>query len=274
GWGGQPLQDATGAFVEAERARLTGLRLTAIEELAEADLSLGQAVAVVARLTGLVHEYPLRERLRAQLMVALYRCGRPAEALEVFGPGRAGLVAELGIEPGPALQSLHERILARDPDLAAPPPPSPAAAMVPAGPVPRQLPTPPQSFTGPAIELAELDKIHDASTVVITAIDGLARGGKTALALPAAHHMADRYPDGQLFLDLHGYTEGVAPVEPGAALDWMLRSLGVPGARIPAEVDQRAALYRSRLAEQRLVIVLDNAATEAQVTPLLPGAAG
>ena len=103
---GRPLQDAAGAFVEAERARLTGLRLTAIEELAEADLSLGRAVDVVARLTGLVHEYPLRERLRAQLMVALYRCGRTAEALEVFRAGRASLVAELGIEPGPELGRL------------------------------------------------------------------------------------------------------------------------------------------------------------------------
>src|SRR5262249_5717627 len=106
------------------------------------------------------------------------------------------------------------------------------------------------------------------------AIAGMAGVGKTALALQAAHQMVDRYPDGQLFLDLHGYTEGVAPVEPGDALDRMLRALGVAGERIPADLDERAGLYRSRLAEQRMVIVLDNAATEAQVTPLLPGAPG
>jgi tetratricopeptide (TPR) repeat protein len=129
-------------------------------------------------------------------------------------------------------------------------------------------------FTGRTSELAHLDKIHDASTVVITAIDGMAGVGKTALAVQAAHHMVDRYPDGQLFLDLHGYTEGVAPVEPGAALDFLLRSLGVPGEQIPAEFDHRAGLYRSRLADLRVVIVLDNAATEAQVGPLLPGAPG
>src|SRR5262249_39822708 len=139
---------------------------------------------------------------------------------------------------------------------------------------PRQLPAPPQLFTGRILELAELDNVHDASTVVITAIDGMAGVGKTALALQAAHQMVDRYPDGQLFIDLHGYTDGVAPVEPGAALDWLLRSLGVPGERTPAELDQRAALYRSQLADSRMVIVLDNAATEAQVRPLLPGAPG
>jgi DNA-binding SARP family transcriptional activator/Tfp pilus assembly protein PilF len=283
GWGGQPLQDATGSFVEAERARLTGLRLTAIEELAEADLSLGNAVGVVLRLTGLVQEYPLRERVRAYLMMALYRCGQTAEALDVFRSGRAALVDELGIEPGPELQSLHERILGRDPDLAAPPPlagPSvEVAAPAPAGPVPlwerpRQLPAAPQLFTGRTIELAELNKIHDSSTVVITAIDGMAGVGKTALAVHAAHQMVDHYPDGQLFIDLHGYTHGVAPVDPGEALDWLLRSLGVPGERIPAVLEQRAALYRSRLADLRMLIVLDNAATEAQVRPLLPGAPG
>jgi tetratricopeptide (TPR) repeat protein/transcriptional regulator with XRE-family HTH domain len=142
------------------------------------------------------------------------------------------------------------------------------------GNVPRQLPAPPQLFTGRAMELADLNITHDASTVVITAIDGMAGVGKTALAVQAAHGMVERYPDGQLFIDLHGYTDGVAPVEPGAALDRMLRALGVAGDQIPADLDERAGLYRSRLADQRVLIVLDNAATEAQVTPLLPGAPG
>jgi tetratricopeptide (TPR) repeat protein/transcriptional regulator with XRE-family HTH domain len=140
--------------------------------------------------------------------------------------------------------------------------------------MPRQLPAAPQLFTGRAAELVELDKIHDGSTAVITAIDGMAGVGKTALAVQAAHQMLDRYPDGQLFIDLHGYTDGMAPVAPGEALDRMLRALGVPGERIPAEVDERAGLYRSRLSDQRVLIVLDNAATEAQVIQLLPGAPG
>jgi tetratricopeptide (TPR) repeat protein/transcriptional regulator with XRE-family HTH domain len=152
-----------------------------------------------------------------------------------------------------------------------------ADELAPTGPsqhVPRQLPGPPQSFTGRATELANLEKIHDASTVVVTAIDGMAGVGKTALAVQAAHRMVERYPDGQLFIDLHGYTDDVAPVQPGEALERLLRSLGVPGERIPADLDERAALYRSRLADQRMLIVLDNAATETQVTPLLPGAPG
>jgi DNA-binding SARP family transcriptional activator/Tfp pilus assembly protein PilF len=278
GWGGRPLQDAAGAFVEGERARLTGLRLSTIEELADVELSRGQPMDVIVRLTSLVGEHPLRERLRAQLMTALYRCGRAADALQVFRAGRACLVAELGIEPGPELQSLHERILSHDPDLARPQLPTAAArsgsVTGPSRDVPRQLPAPPRWFTARTMELAELDKIHDASTVVITAIDGMAGVGKTALAVQAAHQMVERYPDGQLFLDLHGYTEGVAPVEPAEALQRLLRSLGVPGDRIPAELDQREGLYRSRLAEQRVLIVLDNAATDAQVRPLVPGAPG
>jgi transcriptional regulator with XRE-family HTH domain len=139
---------------------------------------------------------------------------------------------------------------------------------------PRQLPAPPQVFTGRAEELADLDCFRDISTVVITAIDGMAGIGKTALALHAAHRLLDRYPDGQLFVDLHGYTQGMAPVEPGEALDRMLHALGVPGEQIPAQLDARAALYRSRLADQQMLILLDNAATEAQVQPLLPGTPG
>jgi tetratricopeptide (TPR) repeat protein len=129
-------------------------------------------------------------------------------------------------------------------------------------------------FTGRADELAVFDQLHQESTVVITTVDGMAGIGKTALAIHAAHRIADRYPDGQLFLDLHGYTHGVAPVAPAEALDHMLRALGIPGPHIPERLDQRAGLYRSRLADQRMLIVLDNAATEPQVIPLLPGAPG
>jgi tetratricopeptide (TPR) repeat protein len=143
--------------------------------------------------------------------------------------------------------------------------PPPSAA------VPRQLPAPPPAFTGRVAESAELGRIMDTSSVVITSIDGMAGVGKTALAVHAAHRMAGHYPDGQLFIDLLGYTEGARPVEPGDALDRMLRALGVPGDQIPRDLDDRAALFRSRLAGRRILILLDNAASEAQVAPLLPG---
>jgi tetratricopeptide (TPR) repeat protein/transcriptional regulator with XRE-family HTH domain len=141
-------------------------------------------------------------------------------------------------------------------------------------PPPRQLPAAPQMFTGRADELAEVGRLDDASTLVITAIDGMAGVGKTGLAVHAAHRLADRYPGGQLFIDLHGYTPGMAPVEPAEALERVLRALGVAGQQIPVHLDERAALYRSRLADQRMLILLDNAATESQVAPLLPGAPG
>ena len=140
--------------------------------------------------------------------------------------------------------------------------------------VPRQLPAAPPGFTGRAAELAVLVRVPDATAVVITAIDGMAGIGKTTLAVHAAHQLVPRYPDGQLFIDLHGFTEGVARVEPGEALERMLRALGVPGQQIPAHVDDRAALFRGRLADRKIMVVLDNAADEAQVAPLLPGAPG
>ncbi|MHA6616670.1 ATP-binding protein [Pseudonocardia sp. DLS-67] len=140
--------------------------------------------------------------------------------------------------------------------------------------LPRQLPAAPPAFTGRVAELADLDRAPDAATVVITAIDGMAGIGKTAVAVQAAHRLQGHYPDGQLFIDLHGYTEGVRPVSPEAALDRLLRALGVPAEQVPRELDDRAALFRSWLADRKVLILLDNAADEAQVMPLLPGTPG
>ncbi|MEV0384715.1 tetratricopeptide repeat protein [Nonomuraea sp. NPDC050643] len=153
-----------------------------------------------------------------------------------------------------------------------------AAGDVPRGPrptrtTPRQLPAD-VAFVGRAQELALLDETGGAATVLITAIDGMAGVGKTALAVHAAHQLADRFPDGDLFVDLHGYTQGMTPADPADTLARVLGLLGVPGESIPQHVDDRAALYRTLLAERRMLIVLDNAADEAQVEPLLPGAGG
>jgi DNA-binding SARP family transcriptional activator/transcriptional regulator with XRE-family HTH domain/Tfp pilus assembly protein PilF len=246
------------------------------------------------RLRELAAAHPLHEPLHARLVMAQAGAGLQADALAAYDTIRQRLADELGIDPGVELTEAHRRVVRQEVttvgtfpagDRAVPAQAAASRAEHPledhsstsAGPsrhVPRQLPAAPQLFTGRATELADLGKIHDASTVVITAIDGMAGVGKTALAVQAAHEMVDRYPDGQLFLDLHGYTHGVAPIEPSEALDRMLRTLGVPGERIPAGLEERAALYRSRLADQRMLVVLDNAATEAQVMPLLPGAPG
>jgi len=265
-WRGQPLTGLDGEWANRMRELWGHERMEATVAWARAELARANSGPVLTGLAELASANPLVESLTEVRMQALHAAGRTNEALDLYARTRELLVEQLGTDPGQELQKLHRSLLRGEVGTA------PVAG--PSWPVPKQLPAPPQLFTGRAIELAELNKIHDASTVVITAIDGMAGVGKTALAVHAAHQMVERYPDGQLFLDLHGYTEGVAPIEPGEALDFLLRSLGTSGDSIPANLDQKAALYRSRLGEKRMVIVLDNAATEAQVRPLLPGAPG
>jgi DNA-binding SARP family transcriptional activator len=276
-WRGPALADTAPEPVRSMLCRhLDETRLTASEHRLAALLDLARHDEAVPDLTRLAANHPDRHRITELLMTALHGSGRTTDALALYRDTKRRLAEDQGLDPPPKLQQLELAILRGQPAPAEPVTrPTPASA--PTGPrhhMPRHLPAPPQMFTGRIVELANLEKIHDASTVVITAIDGMAGVGKTALAVHAAHQMVDRYPDGQLFIDLHGYTHGLAPVEPGAALDRLLRSLGVAGERIPAGLDERAGLYRSRLADQRMVIVLDNAATESQVAPLLPGAPG
>lgn len=141
--------------------------------------------------------------------------------------------------------------------------------------VPRQLPAGVAAFVGRRSELMVLEGYYEnANSVMIVAIDGMAGVGKTALAVHAAHRLAHRFPDGQLFVDLHGHTEGTTPVDPGDALARVLRALGVPGERVPEHIDDRAALYRSVVADREVLIVLDDAADEEQLRPLLPAGPG
>ncbi|MEU8975282.1 tetratricopeptide repeat protein [Streptomyces monashensis] len=155
----------------------------------------------------------------------------------------------------------------------------PAPTQVRTGRLPRQLPATTSAFTGRERELAELLDLADRTggspgTVVISAIDGMAGIGKTTLAIHAGRRLAERFPDGQLFIDLHGYTRGMAPREPADALAGVLQAYGVPPSQIPTDLDARAALYRDRLAGTRTLVILDNAHSEAQVRPLLPGDGG
>jgi len=285
-WRGEPLADVESeALALREVPRLAELRLQAAELRIDADLRLGRHGVVIAELERMAAAHPLREHLHAQLMLALYQDGRQAEALAAYQHARRVLVAELGVEPGAGLREVHRQILTTGPVLAGPgsgpgsgPRRAGDARPAAAGPrpVPQELPAPVPQFVGRAAELADLTgMLEQASrqrprTVVISAIAGMAGVGKTALAMQWAHQVADRFPDGQLYVNLRGYDPG-QPRLPADVLAGFLHSLGVAGQDIPAGTGQRAARYRSLLAGRRMLIIIDNAADSAQVRPLLPG---
>jgi DNA-binding SARP family transcriptional activator/tetratricopeptide (TPR) repeat protein len=276
-WRGSPFAGVIGPFVDAQRMRLCELRLTALEDRAEALLRLGRAAALVAQLSPLASEHPLRERLRGLLMRALHRAGRRAEALRVYAETRRLLVDELGVEPGPELTGVHQAILT-DIEPAATAPAEVAAPLAPPV-VPRQLPPPVHQFAGRSAELASLTALldemaGDGGTMVISAIDGMGGVGKTALAVWWAHRVADRFPDGQLYVNLRGFDPAGDPMTPAAAIRGFLAALGVPPAHTPPDLAAQMGLYRSLLAGRRMLVLLDNAGDAEQVRPLLPGGSG
>ncbi|HEU4396504.1 MAG TPA: BTAD domain-containing putative transcriptional regulator, partial [Actinomycetota bacterium] len=259
-------------------AGLTEQRLAAYEQLAEAELAVGQHEPLVAQLRPLVAAHPLRERLVAPLMIALAACGQQAEALRVFAETRSRLVDELGVEPGPELAAAQQRVLRQQVGPTAPAgatPVAPAPATRPA-----QLPADIAVFTGRAAYLRQLDALvpderADAPVaVVISAIDGTAGIGKTALAVHWARRVADRFRDGQLYVNLRGFSPSGPPVTPAEALRGFFDGLDVPPQRIPEDLGARSALYRSLLEHKRMLILLDNARDAEQVRPLLPGSPG
>jgi DNA-binding SARP family transcriptional activator len=286
-WRGPALAGLASPLIRSAAEALDERRMTALEHLLDLRLTSGEARELVGDLRTLVAEYPLREELRGQLMLALYRSGRQAEALQSYDEGRRLLADELGIDPGPGLARRYEEILRNDPDLHLPASPAEPAAgaaaaqasahALPARPPPAMLPYDLPDFTGRAEELDGVlrtaEKRSDRSPTVIT-VDGMAGVGKTTLAVHAAHRLAEQFPDGQLFVDLHGYTPGREPVDPGEALSIMLGALGVPGDQIPVDVVARSAAWRVQAAGRRLLVLLDNAANTAQVRPLLPGSGG
>jgi DNA-binding SARP family transcriptional activator/Tfp pilus assembly protein PilF len=279
-WHGTPLAGVTGPLAELERARLCELRLTAVEDRAEAMLKLGRDPDLIAEVSALAAENPLRERLRALLMLALYRTGRQAEALAVFADTRRLLVEELGLEPGRRLQRLHHDILTnQDADIVDDPDRLDRGQRGIARVVPRQLPLAVRHLAGRAGELAVLTGLTEevdgfGNTAVISVIDGAAGVGKTATAVHWAHLVADRFPDGQLYVNLRGFDPSGAPMTPAEAVRGFLDAFAVPPGRIPLGLEAQAGLYRSLLADRRVLVVLDNAATVEQVRPLLPAAPG
>jgi DNA-binding SARP family transcriptional activator len=289
-WRGQPLSDVDLPALTAERVpQLTEMRLQAQELRIEADLALTRHAEAVTELPPLIAANPVRERLYALLMLAYYRCGRRAEALDTYRAAHDTLAEDIGANPGPELQALHQQILHDDPALAQLPthgtpagPSSPLSAGrsgAGIGAVPRQLPAPVACFTGRETELAALTGLLDsqedgaAPALLISAIDGTAGVGKTALAVQWAHQVAGQFPDGQLYVNMRGYDLD-APVIPGDALASLLTALGVPGQQVPDSLEDRARLYRSKLAGRRALVLLDNARNGEQVRPLLPGDPG
>jgi DNA-binding SARP family transcriptional activator len=285
-WRGPPFGDVPPTpSIAAEATRLDEDRLTALESRLGAELDLGRHAAAVTALQQLVDEHPLREDGRGMLMLALYRCGRRAEALDRYRRGRQLLADELGLEPGPRLRALEQAIL-RDAAWLAPS--APAQTIDPAegagvpertgpAPVPAQLPAPVPGFTGRTTELARLDALLPAGAdprgLTIGSVVGTAGVGKTALAVHWAHRARDRFPDGQLHVNLRGHAAG-PPLRPIDALATFLLALGVLAEDVPVSEEAAAGLYRSLLAGRRMLILLDNAAHPDQVRPLLPGSPG
>ncbi len=268
-WAGPPLHGVAPAEVgERLGAGLIEAWRTAIEDTADARLRLGQHRELVDELTARAAAEPHRERLAAQLMLTLYRCGRAGDALAVARATRQRIADELGLDPGPHLQGLELAILRQDPALLSPEPAATGRLRPDA--VPAQLPAPVVGFAGREEQLAEVDALvpADGGAAVVT-VGGAAGVGKTALAVQWAQRRRDRFPDGQLYLNLGGY--GGSPIQPGQALGIFLRALGTPPEQVPVDLAEAAALYRTLVADRRMLVVLDNAAGPDQVRPLLPG---
>lgn len=290
-WHGEPYADVPSVgVVAAEALRLSERRSLVHQESLELRLDLGLHATVIGEFEALARDHPFRERLTALRAVALYRAGRQAEALQVFRESRRALREEMGIDPGLLLQRVHDAILHGDVRLDtvstdslegdwAPPAEvrievRPAVAVV-----PRELPADVAAFTGRASELRELEAARrgdDAEGIPpspIVVLSGMAGVGKTASAVHWSRQVAPDYPDGQLFLDLRGYS-AVPALRPIEALAAMLRSLGLADDQVPVDVDQAAARLRTETADRRMLILLDNARSAEQVAPLLPGGPG
>jgi DNA-binding SARP family transcriptional activator/tetratricopeptide (TPR) repeat protein len=284
-WRGPALAGLDGRVFVSAADRLEEERLACLESRIEIELGLGGQHSscsslpaplphLVPELAALAGEHPLRERLVGLWMRALYREGRRSEALGVYAAVRTRLAEELGLDPGPELMQLHEAILRDEPGLLSGPEAAPAAAIAaaPARLSPAELPADLVDFVG---RRAETDRVLEilrgsaAQAVPICAIVGQPGVGKTSLAVHVAHRLRASYPDGQLFVDLRGADQ--RPLGADDVLARFLRALGTPGAAIPRELQERAALYRSLLADRRVLVVLDNAADAEQARPLLPG---
>ncbi|MEV6767260.1 BTAD domain-containing putative transcriptional regulator [Nocardia sp. NPDC051030] len=263
-WRGDPFGGLAGPWVSGERARLRELRTGLLVSGIEIAIERGDNQRAINELQPLLRDEPHNERFPALLMTALHRGGRRTDALNVFLDVRRRMIGELGLEPGHELTDLHRRILADEVTSV----PTRAARQSQA---PAQLPPDAVDFTGRQATVTRLvEDILGAESTAIETISGMGGLGKTTLAVRVGHQLAEQFPDGQLFVDLHG-AGGLPPADPELVLGEFLRALDVTESDIPAGLAQRSALYRSVLDERRVLIILDNAANSTQVSALLPG---
>lgn len=276
-WRGEPLAGLSGEWALRTREGWQQQRIDAVLAWADAELRVGGDLGVVDTLSVLVAEHPLTEPLAVALMRALHAAGRAPEALAHYTVLRRRLADELGTAPGAEAQREHRVILTGKPAAPAVRRTPPGADLQRTRPVPAQLPMQAREFTGREEELTRLEKVlataaERPAAVLISAVSGTAGVGKTALAVHWAHRARERFPDGQLYVNLRGYDPD-RPMTAADALVRFLTALGVSGQEVPLEPDDRATRYRSEVADRRMLIVLDNAATVEQVRPLLPGTA-
>ena len=286
-WRGEPLDGVSAPGIEFDRIRLTELRVGLLEQRVAAELELGHHAELISELAAAVSAHPLREQLAGQLMLALYRSNRQADALRTYEALRERLAEELGSDPCPDLRRLHATILRGEPASL-----RTGAAVGPVGSVgparsarsagsagsagsvevrPAQLPAGVGHFTGREPELGELARavarpLAEPQVLLVSGAGGI---GKTALVVQWAHSVADRYPDGQIFVDLHGRAPGHA-LSPDSVLGLVLGALGVPRRDLPHTTNERAALYRTLVSGRRVLLVADDADSVGQILPLVP----
>ncbi|GAB3009497.1 AfsR/SARP family transcriptional regulator [Saccharothrix stipae] len=264
-WHGPPLADVPSESLhETEVPNLAEQRLRVISELVDVKLRLGRSDEVIADLRRLTAQHPLRERFWSQLMVALYRVDRQADALDAYRQASTALARELGVDPSDSLRAVQHAILTGDPALHQPA----ASTWAPVS----QLPAPVGNFVGRGAELTRVTGLltRATATVVVCGPPGV---GKTAFAISVGHAVRDRYPDGQLYVNLRGHASS-PPLPTAAVLARFLRAMGVRADHIPVDTEELVRGYRARLRGRRVLITLDNAASVEQVLPLLPGDPG